>query len=92
VEMRVEMRMEMRVEMRVEMRMEMRVEMRISQTTLSSHERQEVALAQLPGTLIELSSSRRDRLRRSSASSAASSVARRYRPVDDDMEVTQGGL
>ena len=72
--------------------MDMRVEMRISQTTLSSHERQEGALAQLPGTLIELSSSRRDRLRRSSASSAASSVARHYLVLDDDMGAVQDGL
>jgi hypothetical protein len=68
------------------------LELALSQPTLGSHERQEVALAQLPGTLIELGSSRCGRPRRSSASSAASSVSRRYRPLDDDMDMAQGGL
>jgi hypothetical protein len=63
-----------------------------SQPTLGSHERQEVTLAQLPGTSIELGSSRRDQRRRSSALSAASSVARHYRPLDDGMEVAQDVL
>jgi hypothetical protein len=60
--------------------------------TLGSHQREEVTLAQIPGTSIELGSSRRDQRRRSSVLSAASSVARHYRPLDDDMEVAQDGL
>ena len=68
------------------------LELALSQPTLGSHERQEVTLAQLPGTSIELGSCRRDQRRRSSALSAASSVARHYRPLDDDMEVAQDGL
>jgi hypothetical protein len=43
------------------------LELALSQPTLGSHERQEVTLAQLPGTAIELGSSRRDQRRRSSA-------------------------
>ena len=62
------------------------LELTLSQPTLGSHERQEVLLAQLPGTSIELGSSRRDQRRRSSALSAASSVSRRYQPLDDGME------
>jgi hypothetical protein len=64
----------------------------LSQPTLGSHESQEVTLAQLPGMSIELGSSRRDQRRRSSALSAASSVARHYRPLDDGMEVAQDVL
>jgi hypothetical protein len=68
------------------------LELALSQPTLGSHERQEVTLAQLPGTSIELGSSRRDQRRRSSALSAASSVARHYRPLDGDMEAAQDVL
>jgi hypothetical protein len=68
------------------------LEMALSQPALGSHERQEVTLAQLPGTSIELGSSRRDQRRRSSALSAASSVARHYRPLDDGMEGVQDAL
>jgi hypothetical protein len=68
------------------------LELTLSQPTLGIHERQEVTLAQLPGTSIELGSCRRDQWRRSSALTAASSVARHYRPLDDDMEVAQDGL
>jgi hypothetical protein len=68
------------------------LELALSQPTLGSHERQKVTLAQLPGTLIQLGSCRRDQRRRSSALSAASLVARHYRPLDDDMEVAQDGL
>jgi hypothetical protein len=50
------------------------LELALSQPTLGSLERQEVALAQLPGTPLELGSSRRDQRRRSSALSAASSL------------------
>jgi hypothetical protein len=45
-----------------------------------------IALAQLCGEPIELGPSRRDQRRRSSGLSAASSVARRYQPMDDDLE------
>jgi hypothetical protein len=68
------------------------LELALDQPHLTSHGRQEVTLAQLPGTSIELGASRRDQRRRSSALSAASSVARHYRPLDEDMEVAQGGL
>jgi hypothetical protein len=64
----------------------------LSQPELGSLERQEVALAQLTGAPLELGSSRRDQRRRSSALSAASSVARHYRPLDDEMEVAQDAL
>jgi hypothetical protein len=67
-------------------------ELALSRPELGSLERQEVALAQLTGTSLELGSSRRDQRRRSSALSAASSVARHYRPLDDEMEVAQDGL
>jgi hypothetical protein len=68
------------------------LELGLNQPHLTSHGRQEVTLAQLPGTSIELGSGRRDQRRRSSALSTASSVARHYRPLDDDMEVAQDGL
>jgi hypothetical protein len=54
------------------------LELALSQPALGSHERQEVPLAQLPGTSMELGSSRRDQRRRSSGLSAASSIARHY--------------
>ena len=44
------------------------------------------------GSSIELGASRRDQRRRSSALSAASSIARHYRPLDDEMEVAQDEL
>ena len=68
------------------------LEVALNQLESASHQAQEITLAQLPGTTIELGASRRDQRRRSSALSAASSVARHYRPLDDDMEVAQGGL
>jgi hypothetical protein len=68
------------------------LQLALDQPHLVSHERQTVTLAQLPGASIDLGSSRRDQRRRSSALSAASSVARRYRSLDDDMEVAQDGL
>jgi hypothetical protein len=68
------------------------LELALSQPELVSHESREVTLAQLPGTPIELGSSRRDQRRRSSTLSAASSVARHYRPLDDDVEVAQDRL
>jgi hypothetical protein len=64
----------------------------LNQPHLASHQAQEITLAQLPGTSIELGASRRDQRRRSSGLSAASSVARRYQSLDDDMEVAQDGL
>jgi hypothetical protein len=68
------------------------LELALNQPRLVSNELPEVTLTQLPGTSIELGASRRDQRRRSSAMSAASSVARHYRPLDDDMEVAQDGL
>jgi hypothetical protein len=67
-------------------------EVTLAQPELGSLERHEVALAQLTGSSLELGSSRRDQRRRSSGLSAASSVARRYRPLDDEMEAAQRGL
>jgi hypothetical protein len=68
------------------------LELALNQPHLASHQAQEITLAQLPGSSIELGASRRDQRRRSSALSAASSIARHYRPLDDDMEVAQDGL
>jgi hypothetical protein len=68
------------------------IELALNQPHLASHEGQEVTLGQLPGTSIKLGASRRDQRRHSSVLSAASSVARHYRPLDDDMEVAQDGL
>jgi hypothetical protein len=68
------------------------LELALNQPHLASHQAQEITLAQLPGSSIELGTSRRDQRRRSSALSAASSIARHYRPLDDDMEVAQDGL
>jgi hypothetical protein len=53
-----------------------------SQPELAGHG---IALAQLCGDHIELDPSRRDQRRRSSGLSAASSIARRYQPMDDDL-------
>jgi hypothetical protein len=68
------------------------LELALNQPHLASHQAQEITLAQLPGTSIELGASRRDQRRRSSALSAASSIARRYQPLDDGMQVAQDGL
>jgi hypothetical protein len=68
------------------------LESTLSQSTLGTDVRQEVSLAQLTGASIEFGTSRRGQRRRSSALSAASSVARHYRPLDDGMEVAQDGL
>jgi hypothetical protein len=68
------------------------LELALSQPESASHQAQEITLAQLPGSSIELGASRRDQRRRSSALSAASSIARHYQPLDDDMEVSQDRL
>jgi hypothetical protein len=64
----------------------------LSQQELGNLEIHDVALAQLAGALLEPGSSRRDQRRWSSALSAASSVSRCYRVLDDGMEVAQAGL
>jgi len=57
-----------------------------SQPELAGHE---IALAQLCGEPIDLGPSRRDLRRISSGLSAASSIARRYQPMDDDFEAAR---
>jgi hypothetical protein len=62
----------------------------LSQQALANFDGQEAVCAELPGMPVE--PNRRDQRRQSSVLSAASSVARHYEAMDDDVEMHQEGL